>query len=403
MSAPRLALVIHPDRDTAAVVAADLASEGFRPVPCHGAEDGRRLVSVEPDVALASVEVLATGDGAWLRSWRSDDATRAIPLVALADGTDQRRRALRLKVPNVVQLPAEAEDLVLATRAALEDEPEPAADDGEDGAPGSAESPATLQGDVDHLPVADLLSMVETHRRSGRLHFRGEGPDGTALQARLRYRDGELEEASLLDREGDGAGEDDQDDVLATLLALRSGSFVAHLGNGAGLSGAAGSEAADGTMPGEETGDGGASGGTAAAEAQPGGAASAGGDFRQMVHTALTAVNVATSVAGSEADPRRVAEVFRARRRELAAGHRSLEAFEVTGSGAVALRNGSSLPEDPEALAAAISLWLASVADELERTSAGRFSRRNLELAFVPLRDELEAQGLGALLAGGAS
>lgn len=307
-----------------------------------------------------------------LQKLRQNPLTADVPVVVLTDQpAEDRRRALRLGLSDLVAAPYDQEELLLTLSLALQR------------AAGLRRDSRTLRGSLALLSVADLLQTLEAGRRSGVAVLRGQGRTGTLWVGRGQPLDAELHDG----RRGEEA--------CYALLALREGSFEVVFGDVAvprrieasltGLlleSARRQDEAARGETP------------PHAALPDPPPAPA-----REVLtaHRALTLLNVAGAYASGLVQPTLLQAALEESRQALLAEWPELEAFRVEPTGQVSL-DGAGRAAPPERLAGAAAHWTLRLFGRLERALPGRFGRERLPALTEAVRDDMRSLGFDAAL-----
>ena len=124
----RVIFLIHPDREPRERLSAALAAEGFQVLAAAGAAEMERRLEFRfavPEVVIGPLDP-APGGGI-IGQLRTGSLTRGLPVVALATGTpEERRAALDLGLVHLVEPPYAPTALLLAVRRALGESAAPA-------------------------------------------------------------------------------------------------------------------------------------------------------------------------------------------------------------------------------------------------------------------------------------
>lgn len=120
----RVAFLIHPERELRERLSAVLAGDGFQVLAAADAAEMERRLEFRfavPEVVVGALDSAPGAGGGFVGQLRTSSLTRDQPVVALASGSpDERRAALDLGLIHLVERPYEAAALVLAVRRALE-------------------------------------------------------------------------------------------------------------------------------------------------------------------------------------------------------------------------------------------------------------------------------------------
>ena len=204
MARPRTILLVDPDPASAAVLGPALRRQGFQ---VHVARDGSRALQLavlrSPDLVLLDEGTPLVSARTVARILRSNPRTGAIPILRTGRGEPVRPEEPFLRKPFDVDAVLPAVARALAGRAA-----------DARGAPD-----AGVEGSLEQLPLVDVVQMLSTNRRTGRLVVeRGGAPERAPARAEVLFQDGRVVDAAAEGAVGEKA--------LVRLLATRSGQFA---------------------------------------------------------------------------------------------------------------------------------------------------------------------------------
>lgn len=307
-----------------------------------------------------------------LQKLRQNPITADVPVVVLSDHpAEDRRRALRQGLSELVAAPYDQEELLLTLSLALQR------------AAGLRRDSRTLRGSLALLSVADLLQTLEAGRRSGVAMLRGPGRTGSLWVGLGQPLDAELDDG----RRGEEA--------FHALLALREGSFEVVFGDVAvprrietSLTGLL----LEAARRQDELARGAAPPHAALPDPPP-------APPRDVLaaHRALTLLNVAGAYASDLVQPALLSSALEESRQALLAEWPELAAFQVGPAGQVSLHGaGAAVP--PERLAGAAARWTLRLFARLERALPGRFGRERLPALTEAVRDDMRSLGFDEAL-----
>ncbi len=367
-----LIFLLHPDDATLDRLSSALHEGGFKVLTARHEAGALEYMTRNRFVAPDALVMPLSDDGPLLEKLRQNPLTADLPVVVLAERpAEDRLRALRQGLPDLVPAPFDAEELLLALRLSLQRSTERRRDS------------RVLRGSLDLLPVVDLLQTLEAGRRSGAVELRSG-----ARKATLWLRNGQPIDAEVDDgRRGEEA-------VMA-LVQFAEGSFEVVFGDvslpqriSASLTGLlleglrlADEAKRDETVP------------HAALPDPPPRPA------REVLiaHRALTLLNVASAYASGLVEPALLVSALEQSRSTLLAELPELSAFEIGASGQISLladRNDI----DSQRLALAAAGWTRRVFLRLERALPGRFGPSRLLALTEAVRDDMESLGFDEAL-----
>jgi two-component system, OmpR family, response regulator len=213
-------LIIEGDEWLAALLGKSLGDAGYEVHYASGAKHGfDRVRELVPDCILCDVN-LPDIDGFWVaRRVRTEPtAVATTPFLFLTeeDDTESRLHGLHVGADLYLSKPLRNEEVVAQVRALIEmanrlkKQRESLSSEG----PASSRRSA-FQGDIAHLSISTILTLLELERRTGVLKVKGE--DGQ--RAELELADGTFVAVTL-----DGAP-GDPTELLRALLRWKRGSF----------------------------------------------------------------------------------------------------------------------------------------------------------------------------------
>lgn len=206
-------LIVDDDPSIRRLVATMLAAEGYSVEHAVNGQEGFDLArSWRPDLVISDV-LMDTMDG-WtlVKRLRSHPRLAMVPVILLTalDSEEDRIRGYRLGADDYLPKPFHLEELkarILGTFEAMQRMELHARELASHDDPN-----ATLKGQLEHLGVSSLLTLLEMERKSGVLVVRSGAGDG-----RVFVREGAVLAASTEDNQGA--------DAVYELLGWRSGSF----------------------------------------------------------------------------------------------------------------------------------------------------------------------------------
>jgi DNA-binding response OmpR family regulator len=129
-AAGRVAVLFHPDRETRERLSAALAAAGFQVLAAADAAEMERRLEFRfaaPEVVIGPFDTAPGAGGGIVGRLRRGALTRDLPVVALASGAPEERRAARdLGLAHFVEPPYAPAALLSAVRQALGESAAPA-------------------------------------------------------------------------------------------------------------------------------------------------------------------------------------------------------------------------------------------------------------------------------------
>lgn len=365
-----LIFLLHPDESTLDRLSTVLHDSGFK-VLTAGDEASAvahlaQMRFVLPDALIMPL----SEDGPLVEKLRQNPLTADVPILVLTDHlAEDRRRALRLGISDLLPSPFDGEELLLTLRLALQRSAERRRDS------------RSLRGSLALMPLVDLLQTLESGRRSGVVDLRSDG-----RQATLWLRQGQPVDAQLDGRHGEEA--------VYAMLRFSEGTFEVLFGDvsvaqriSSSLSGLLleGMRRIDESDRDEEIPN-------AALPDQP----PLPPRDVMAAHRALTLLNVASAYASSFVQPALLFDAFDEARRALLPELPELAVFALGTEGQISLPAGpendpSAVPADRIVLAAAA--WARRLFERLERALPGRFGRARLMQLTEAVRDDMHSLG----------
>jgi CheY-like chemotaxis protein len=185
------------------------------------ASDGRqgleKALTFCPDVIIADVLMPVMDGWSFIRELRSHKEMSLVPVIFLTglNSDEDRILGFRLGADDYLPKPFRLEELALRVEKALRASDSIVRHISEiGGAPGGDSDGVGFKGDLAHLGVSSILTILEMERKSGILVLRG------ASTARIFLRLGKIHDARF-----DGAAQPRGADVIYELLRWKSGSF----------------------------------------------------------------------------------------------------------------------------------------------------------------------------------
>ncbi len=371
-----LIVITGPEEPTRERIAALLNTQGYK-VLSVASEDAAvaslgQMKLVVPDLVLS--EIRGQGIPPLVAHLRGSPLTQDVPILLFANGSqDERRRALLLGISDLIQRPYDPEDVVLMVRLALDRVRE------------RRRSGEALQGTLDMLAIPELLQSLEAGGRSGIVEISTHGNSAT-----IWVRGGRVIDALTRDGlRGEAA--------FFSLFLWDEGSFSVIYGavevaqrismptTGLLLEAARRADEAQAVLdrpPFASIPD--------PPPLPP----------RELLaaHRALTLLNVASSYAGSVAQPAFLAAALEESRSEAALEIAVLNLFEVRTSGQVALVDAATAPLDVSLVVNGTARWLLRFFTRMNRAFPGRFETQQLRGITEAVSDDLESLGFYSAL-----
>lgn len=381
----KILLVFHPADEIRSRLSAALRSAGARVMRAATADEARQRVESDlvPDALIAHLGAAdsGAGDGAasWIGELLAQRGKSPIPVVVLAD---DRRQALRRGFVDVVAPPFDDEEVILVTRSSL----------------ARTDWARNLAGDLDKMPLPDLLQTAATNGQSGHVLIRGgDTRHGGGRTGEIWLRDGRVIDAELEAQGGQPALA--SLDALYELLTWQEGTFAVDFGPVSVPETIADStphlvleamRRLDERRRMEQPGHAGLPDEPPAPTRE-----------EKIAHLALLLPSVAASWVSDHLRPKVLAGRLEASRSEAASEHPALELFRVDpATGHPAYRPGadSLSAQASAALPAAVAAWLRTFFAKVERAIPGRCQPERLATLTEAHRDDLAELGFADAL-----
>ncbi len=362
-----LIFLLHLDSATRDRLSTVLHDAGFKVVTARDEPEALAHLAQMRFVLPDALVMPLAEKGPLLEKLRQNPLTEDLPVVVLADEPEEdRRRALRQGLSDLVPAPFDPEVLLLTVRLALKRSAERRRDS------------RTLRGSLALLPVVDLLQTLEAGRRSGVVDLKSGGH-----QATLWLRQGQPIDAALNDgRRGEEA--------VYALVRFVEGTFEVVFGEvtvpqritvsltGLLLEGLrrADESRRDGDIPHAALPD---------LPPRP---------PREILaaHRALTLLNVASAYASGLLQPPLLVSALEEARGPLLPQLPELAFFDLNAEGQVSLRDdAASVPTERLILAA--TSWARRLFERLERALPSRFGPALLLALTEAVRDDMQSLG----------
>lgn len=363
-----LIFLVHPDEGTRDRLSTVLHESGFKVLTAGDEASALRSLSqmrfVLPDALITPL----SENGPLLEKLRQNPLTADLPVLVLSDHpADDRRRALRQGISDLLPAPFDGEELLLTLRLALQRSAERRHDS------------RSLRGSIALLPLVDLLQTLEAGRRSGVLDVRSNGRHAT-----LWLRQGQPIDAQFDDgRRGEEA--------VYAMLRFDDGTFEVEFGDvtvpqriSTSLSGLL----LEGLRRIDESAHEVAVPHAALPDQPP-----LPPPEVMAAHRALTLLNVAGAYAASYVQPALLVSAFEEARRALLTELPELAVFHVGAEGQVSLP--STIPHKvlPGRMVLAAAMWARRLFERLDRALPGRFDRTRLVALTDAVRDDMQSLG----------
>ena len=367
-----LIFLLHPDDATRDRLSTDLHDAGYKVLTARD-EAGALAYLPQMRFVLPDALVMPLGEnGPLLEKLRQNPLTAELPVVVLSDQpAEDRRRALRQGLSDLVPAPFDREELLLTLRLALERSAERRRDS------------RSLRGSLALLSVVDLLQTLEAGRRSGVVELKSGGREAT-----LWLHQGQPVDAETNDgRRGDEA--------VFALVRYEEGTFEVMFGDvtvphriSASLTGLllegmrrADESRRDGEIPHAALPD---------PPPRP---------PRETLaaHRALTLLNVASAYASGLVERALLVAALEEARRPLEEELPEISVFTIGPEGQISLgEDAAAAPPDRLILAAAT--WARRLFVRLERALPTRFGPALLLALTEAVRDDMQALGFDEAL-----
>lgn len=358
-------------------IAAALHGEGYKVfnVPSEEAAVASLGVMnlVSPDLVLTALQ--GEGTPPLVAHLRANPLTEDVPILLFANGThEERRRALRLGILDLLQRPYDPEDVLLMVRLALERSRE------------KRRSGQGLRGTLSMLPLAELLQSLEAGRRSCLVELSDRGRTAT-----LWVREGRVIEAESSDgRRGEEA--------VYALFLWSEGTFTVTYGpvlvpekinvSTTGLLLEAARRADEESQAGQQP--------PFASIPDPPPAPPV---ELMAAHRAVTLLNISSAYAANLIQPSMLASALEeSRQKSIAGGHSILDAFEVLEGGQISIRGPASSVEEASRLISGAAKWLLDFFARMNRAFPGHFEPARLVSLSEAVRDDMESLGFYSAL-----
>lgn len=367
-----LIFLLHPDDETRDRLSTDLHEAGFKVLTARD-EAGALAHLAQMRFVLPDALVMPLGEnGPLLDKLRQNPLTAELPVVVLSDQpAEDRRRALRQGISDLVPAPFDREELLLTLRLALERSAERRRDS------------RSLRGSLALLSVVDLLQTLEAGRRSGVVELKSG-----ARQATLWLHQGQPVDAETADgRRGEEA--------VYALVRYEEGTFEVVFGDvtvphriSASLTGLllegmrrADESRRDGEIPHAALPD---------PPPRP---------PRETLaaHRALTLLNVASAYASGLVQSALLVSALDEARQPLQEELPEIAVFVVGPEGQISLRPEAATVA-PDRLVLAAATWARRLFIRLERALPTRFGPALLLALTEAVRDDMQALGFDEAL-----
>ncbi len=366
-----LIFLLHPDDETRDRLSTVLHETGFKVLTARDEANALAYLAQMRFVLPDALVMPIAEHGPLLDKLRQNPLTADLPVVVLSDQpTEDRRRALRQGLSDLVPAPYDREELLLTLRLALQRSAERRRDS------------RSLRGSLALLSVVDLLQTLEAGRRSGVIDLQSGG-----RRATIWLHQGQPVDAELSDgRRGEEA--------IYALVRFAEGTFEVVFGEvtvprhiSTSLTGLLleGLRRVDESRRDEVIPH------AALPDPPP-------RPPRETLaaHRALTLLNVATAYAASYVQTALLVAALDEARRALLTELPELAAFELGAEGQISLAATAAVP--PERLVLAAACWARRLFVRLERALPGRFGPALLLALTEAVRDDMQTLGFDEAL-----
>ncbi len=366
-----LIFLLHPDDETRDRLSTVLHETGFKVLTARDEANALAYLAQMRFVLPDALVMPIAEHGPLLDKLRQNPLTADLPVVVLSDQpTEDRRRALRQGLSDLVPAPYDREELLLTLRLALQRSAERRRDS------------RSLRGSLALLSVVDLLQTLEAGRRSGVIDLQSGG-----RRATIWLHQGQPVDAELSDgRRGEEA--------IYALVRFAEGTFEVVFGEvtvprhiSTSLTGLLleGLRRVDESRRDEVIPH------AALPDPPP-------RPPRETLaaHRALTLLNVATAYAAGYVQTALLVAALDEARRALLTELPELAAFELGAEGQISLAATAAVP--PERLVLAAACWARRLFVRLERALPGRFGPALLLALTEAVRDDMQTLGFDEAL-----
>lgn len=366
-----LIFLLHPDDETRDRLSTVLHETGFKVLTARDEANALAYLAQMRFVLPDALVMPIAEHGPLLDKLRQNPLTADLPVVVLSDQpTEDRRRALRQGLSDLVPAPYDREELLLTLRLALQRSAERRRDS------------RSLRGSLALLSVVDLLQTLEAGRRSGVIDLQSGG-----RRATIWLHQGQPVDAELSDgRRGEEA--------IYALVRFAEGTFEVVFGEvtvprhiSTSLTGLLleGLRRVDESRRDEVIPH------AALPDPPP-------RPPRETLaaHRALTLLNVATAYAAGYVQTALLVAALDEARRALLTELPELAAFELGAEGQISLAATAAVP--PERLVLAAASWARRLFVRLERALPGRFGPALLLALTEAVRDDMQTLGFDEAL-----
>jgi len=415
-----LVFLIFPDAEFVESLSKALHASGLKVLSMRSEAEAEQVIAtfkyVLPDVLITPLDAPDSNDNILIKLLNANPLMEQVPVVVLASGDqDQRRRALRQGLTDLIFPPYEFEEVILTTRLALERD----------------RNKRPMFGSISQLSVPDLLQTVEVGRRSGTIVLSRRGAKGT-----IWFRDGIIVDGEIDDgRTGEaavygmamwseGTFEADFNPIAVPerISLVPSVMLLEAMQRFDEETRAFKERPRERTRPAVEPTSDDATTEQAKVKSPPARAGDGSRTLRQApgartesprttpiptevptplklpgdavtVHLALTLLNIAASYALRFLTPKLLHRRLELIKEKFEHRYPELRIFQVTPDGMVAIAFDVTVVLKPEEIAAATSEWLLEFISVMERTMPRRFTVERFAELTRPLHEEMKKQG----------